>query len=165
MGACAGFWKRYLASLPADHPHRSARPDAFAFGDSDSLANQLAALVVSGKKQATASLAIEFTSLNEPVPKAGDPSIVLWAGGLPAAIIEHVEVRHVAFQSVDEAFAASEGEGDCTLAWWRAAHREYFSRVCQRLGGEFNETTPVICQRFRLVWKEDVESLARDHGV
>ena len=165
MDACAAFWKRYLASLPADHPHRSARPSAFAFGDSNSLTNQLAALVVSGKKQATASLAIEFTSLNESLPKAGDLSIVLWAGGLPAAIIEHLEVRHVAFQSVDKAFAAAEGEGDCTLAWWRAAHREYFSRICQRLVGEFSETTPVICQRFRLVWKDVVESFARDNGV
>jgi uncharacterized protein YhfF len=51
------------------------------------------------------------------------------------------------------AFAADEGEGDGTLAWWRTAHLDYFGRVAAKLGCEFNENMPVICQRFRLVWR------------
>lgn len=154
------FWQRYVGTLPAEHPHRHAHPDAFAFGDSPALADELAALVQVGRKRATASLPVEFTSLGLPLPAAGDVSIVTRADGIPVAIIELVEVRHVPFQAVDAAFAADEGEGDGTLAWWQAAHRMYFSRVSARLGDKFDETTPVICQRFRLVWSGDSERVA-----
>jgi uncharacterized protein YhfF len=156
----AVFWLRYVGELPAEHPHRHARPDAFAFGDSPALANELAALVQAGRKRATASLPVEFTSVGLPLPAAGDVSIVTLADGAPVAIIELIEVRHVAFQVVEAAFAADEGEGDGSLAWWQAAHRKYFGRVCARLGGEFDETTPVICQRFRLVWSGSAEPVA-----
>jgi uncharacterized protein YhfF len=151
------FWQRYLDSLPAAHPHRGARPDAFAFGDSAPLADELAALVLAGRKRATASLAVEFTALGDPLPAAGDLSIVLRGDQTPVAIIERTEVREVPFRAVDEAFAAREGEGDGTLAGWREAHREYFTRVCARLGGAFGEDTPVLCQGFRLLWPQSGE--------
>ncbi len=147
------FWGGYLGTLPAAHPHRHARPDAFAFGDSPSLANELAALVQIGRKQATTSLPAEFTSAGLPLPVAGDVSIVTRADGSPVAIIELTEVTQIPFQVVDAVFAADEGEGDRTLAWWRTAHRDYFSRVSAKLGCEFDENTPVICQRFRLLWR------------
>jgi uncharacterized protein YhfF len=150
-GTAEVFWQRYVGSLPAEHPHRAARPGAFAFGDSPGLASELAALVQAGRKRATTSLAVEFTSVGEPLPAVGDVSIVRLFDGTPVAIIESVEVRHVPFQAVDAAFAAEEGEGDGSLAWWQAAHRDYFSRVCARHGYEFDETSVVICQRFRLV--------------
>ena len=145
------FWRRYLDSLAPAHLHRKARPDAFAFGDSPSLADELAALVLAGRKRATASLPIEFTSEGQPLPAAGDVGIVKRGDGNPVAIIELVQVRHVPFRSVDAAFAADEGEGDGSLAFWRSAHREYFGRVCARFGGKFDEAAAVICQRFRLV--------------
>jgi len=146
------FWQSYVEGLPAKHPHRQAKPDAFSFGDSPALADELAALVKAGRKRATASLAVEFTLPGVPLPVAGDVSIVLRSGGFPVAIIELTEVRHVPFRAVDAAFAADEGEGDGSLAWWQAAHRRYFGRVSARAGVPFDETTEVICQRFRLAW-------------
>ena len=156
----AAFWQRYVDSLAAKHPHRHARPDVFAFGDSPALADELAVLVQAGQKRATASLPVEFTSLGLPLPAVGDVSIVTLANGTPVAIIELVEVREIPFQAVDAAFAAAEGEGDGTLVWWQAAHRRYFVRVCARLGGTFDETTPVICQRFRVLWNGESERFA-----
>jgi len=150
------FWESYLRTLPPDHQHRHTCPDVFAFGDSPSLADELAALVRSGRKRATASLPVEFTSEGLPLPARGAVSIVTRADGTPVAIIEFTEVRHIPFHGVDAAFAADEGEGDGTLAWWRAAHRKYFSRVCARGGGSFDETALVICRRFRLLWTESV---------
>jgi uncharacterized protein YhfF len=94
------------------------------------------------------------------LPRAGDVSIVTLADGVPVVIIELVEVRHVPFQAVDAAFAADEGEGDGSLEWWQAAHQRYFGRVCARLGGEFDQTTAVICQRFRLVWSGGTDGVA-----
>lgn len=150
--AAAAFWQAYLRGLPVRHPHRSATPDAFAFGDTPALADELGALVREGRKRATASLAGEFTSLGQPLPRVGDLSIVTLADGAPSTIIELVEVRHVSFKSVDAAFAADEGEGDGSLASWREAHRQYFGRVANRLGVAFDEATAVICQRFRVIW-------------
>jgi uncharacterized protein YhfF len=150
--AAAAFWQTYLGSLPTKHPHRSAKPEVFAFGDTPAaLADELGALVRDGRKRATASLPVEFTSLGQPLPNAGDMAVVTRADGTPIAIIELTEVRHLPFRAVDSAFAADEGEGDGTLAWWRTAHREYFSRVAKKLGAAFDENTAVICQRFRVV--------------
>ena len=153
----SAFWQRYIATLPAGHPHRQASFSAFSFGDSPALANELAALVRAGQKRATASLPIEFISEGLQLPAPGDVSIVTLADGAPVAIIELFEVRQILFQRVDAAFAADEGEGDGSLTWWRAAHRAYFDRVCARLGGELEETTLILCQRFRLVWTGDIK--------
>ncbi|HEX9818405.1 MAG TPA: ASCH domain-containing protein [Methylomirabilota bacterium] len=144
------FWREYLDTIPAGHTHRRARPAVFAFGDSPSLADELAALVAAGRKRATTSLPIELTADGAPVP--GDVAIVTCADGTPAAVIEYVEVRHVPFHAVDGAYAAVEGEGDGSLAWWRAAHRAYFARVGARSGVAFDEGTIVVCQRFDVLW-------------
>ena len=146
------FWRRYLDGLPSDHSHRRVIPDVFAFGGGGAVADELADLVLGGRKRATTSLAIEFTSLGEPLPEIGSLSIVLRRDLAPVAIIERTEVRTLPFAAVTAEYAAVEGEGDGSLDYWRAAHREYFAWVCARLGGEFHDLTPVICQVFRVVW-------------
>jgi uncharacterized protein YhfF len=151
--ACEAFFRAYLSHLSPDHPHRAAKPDAFGFGGEPALADELADLVLAGRKCATTSLPIEFTSLNEPWPSVGDLSIILRGDGAPAAIIERTQVTALPFDAVDAAFAALEGEGDGSLAYWREAHREYFARACERLGGHFDPQTTVLCQIFRVVWK------------
>lgn len=151
--AAEAFWRHYLESLPAGHPHRHARPDVFAFGDSAALADELAALVCAGRKRATTSLPAEFTSLGQALPEAGDLAIVTRADGTPVALIELTEVRHLPFRAVDAAFAADEGEGDGSLAGWQAAHRNYFGRVSGSFGEEFGDATRVLCQRFKVVWR------------
>lgn len=150
--ACIRFWQAYLRRLPEIHPHRDATPDAFAFGGGGTVADELAALVLSGAKRATTSLAVEFTALGERLPAAGSLSIILRGDLDPVAIIERTAVQTLRFDAVDEAYAAIEGEGDASLEYWREAHRRYFSGVCERLGGKFEDRTPVICQVFRRVW-------------
>ena len=152
--ACRAFWAQFLRSLAADDPRRGARPDAFGFGGDGALADALAALVLADRKRATASLPVEYTTLGEPLPRAGDLSIILDGQGRPVAIIERTSVEQVPFEAVDEAFAAQEGEGDGSLRYWREAHAWYFNRVCARLGGRLKANTPVLCQRFRRVWPE-----------
>ena len=154
--AAEAVWQRYLGTLHPAHPHRRVRPDAYAFGDSPGLADELAELIRIGRKQATTSLPAEIAAEGQRPPAAGDVSIVLRSDGTPVAIIESVDVHEVPFHAVDEGFAAEEGEGDGTLAWWRRAHRAYFDRAAQRLGIPFDEASTVICERFRLVWADDV---------
>jgi uncharacterized protein YhfF len=149
---CEAYWAEFVQSLAVHDPRRSAKPDAFGFGGEGELADELAALVLAGRKRATASLPVEYTSLNEPLPKVGDLSIILDGNGTPVGIIERTAVDLVPFQSVSEEFAAYEGEGDGSLRYWRRAHTWYFNSVCSRLGSKFEEGTLVLCQRFRLVW-------------
>jgi uncharacterized protein YhfF len=149
---CDAYWAGFVQSLALGDPRRSAVPDAFGFGGEGKLADELAALVLAGKKRATASLPVEYTSLNLPLPKAGDLSIVLDGLGAPVGIIERLSVDLVPFHQVDAGFAANEGEGDGSLQHWREAHTWYFGRVCEQLGGKLEDSTPVLCQRFRLVW-------------
>jgi len=98
--AGAALWRAYLAHLPSDHPHRATRVTAFSFADSPGLADELAALVVSGRKRATASLPIQFEAEGAALPVAGDVSIVTRADGTPLAIIETTDVRLVPFGDV-----------------------------------------------------------------
>ena len=147
------FWREYLATLPEGHRHRTAVPEAVAFGDSAGLADELAALVLAGAKRATTSLAVEFSAAGEALPSVGDVCIVLRGDGRPVAVIERIEVVQRPFGEVDEGFAACEGEGDGTLSFWRDAHRAYFGRVCERLGGTFDDRTRVLCLRFEVIWR------------
>ena len=66
-----------------------------------------------------------------------------------------VHTADVLTQVVGSAYAAIEGEGDGSLAYWRAAHIEYFTGVCARLGGRFDDATPVLCQTFTVVWPRE----------
>lgn len=153
--AVSAFWHGYLGTLADGHPHRALAPEIFAFGDSAELADELADRVLAGVKRATASLAVEFSAAGDPLPAAGDVCIVLRGDGRPMAIIERIAVAQRPFSAVDAAFAAREGEGDGSLAWWRDAHRAYFGRVCDRLGGVFDEQTPVLCQSFEVIWRSE----------
>ena len=54
----------------------------------------------------------------------------------------------VPFGEVTAEFAATEGEGDGSLAFWQRAHREFFSRECAAAGREFTESMQVVCVRF-----------------
>jgi len=150
--ACAAAWKAYLATLPPDHPHHSHEPTAFGFGHTPALADDLAALVLRGQKRATTSLAIEYTADNLPLPVAGDLTIITQGDGLPCAVIERSSVTTVPFAAVDAEYAAIEGEGDGSLSFWRTAHRAYFSGAAARLGGQFDDQTPVLCQVFHVIW-------------
>jgi len=61
-------------------------------------------------------------------------------------------VEIVPFDNVSDSFAATEGEGDKTLRYWREAHWRFFSRECQRIGREPNLHMPVVCEEFKVVY-------------
>jgi len=149
---CEACWAGFVHSLALGDSRRAAVPDAFGFGGEGQLADELAALVLAGKKKATASLPVEYTSIQAPLPKAGDLSIILDGDGHPVGIIERTSVDLVPFSEVGAEFAAQEGEGDGSLRYWREAHTWYFGRVCDQLGGKLEDSTPILCQRFKLVW-------------
>lgn len=113
----------------------------FAFGDDPLLATRLAALVVAGRKRATVAPA------SGPVESSvGERHVVTDGARRPVAIIETTQYETRRYDEIDAAFAADEGEGDLSLAFWRAAHRSYFSR-----NGGFSRDMGLYAERFRVV--------------
>jgi uncharacterized protein YhfF len=142
------FWNAFTATLPKDPSDRFF--EAFHFDDNAPAADGLAALVLAGKKRATAGLVWGYEG--KPMPKPGALSIVTLFSGVPVCIIETLSIRIVPFSEVDAGFAAVEGEGDGSLAYWQAAHVAYFGRECQRIGREFSWNAPVLCEKFTVVY-------------
>lgn len=117
-----------------------------AFGDSPALADELAALVLAGRKTATCGALWQYEAEGEAVPVPGQREILLDGKARERCVIQYTEVRVLPFDQVGEAFARDEGEGDLSYAWWRAAHEGFFRRQ-----GPFSETMPVVCLRFRVI--------------
>jgi len=127
-----------------------------AFGDTAEMANDLALLVVSGKKRATASLLRNYETGDEPLPQAGDFVVVVDGLGYPWCIWRTTEVVVKPLIDVDDAFAWDEGEGDRTRDWWLSAHREYFADQARREGFEMCDTIETVFERFEIVWPPGV---------
>ena len=142
------YWaafKNSRAGIEQERPY-----EIFCFGDSEQLADELAALVLAGTKRATASSAWTFEAQGRRIPAPGDLSIVTSWSGQPLCIIETLSVEIRPFLEVDSQFASEEGEGDGSIASWRLNHARYFERECARLGRAFAQNMPVVCERFRL---------------
>lgn len=95
----------------------------------------------------------EYEAEGETPTRPGEKSIVLDGGGNPLCIIETAEVTVRRFDEVDEEFAREEGEGDLSLEYWRGAHRRFFGRTLPNIGRSFAEDMPLVCERFRVVYR------------
>lgn len=147
------YWDQFLASLPPDSPYHAKTSVAEGWGDSPQLADELGALIAEGIKTATCSALWEWEAEGNPIPQAGLITIALDGPGEPLCIVETVEVTIRKYNEVDSDFAREEGEGDLSLDYWRQAHKNYFSRVLKKIGKEFSEEMPLVCERFRVIYK------------
>jgi uncharacterized protein YhfF len=147
------YWNDFLATQPLVSPYYGRTYVAEAFGDNPQLADELGALIVNGVKTGTCSALWEWEAEGNPIPEVGLISITLNGAGEPICIIETTEVTQRRFNEVDEDFAYSEGEGDRTLQYWREAHTRFFSRVLAKIGRNFSEDMPLICERFKVIYK------------
>jgi uncharacterized protein YhfF len=147
------YWQTFLSTLPSDSPYRLKSYIAEGWGDGPALANELGALIVEGIKTATCSAVWEWEAEGNPIPQKGLITIALDGHGEPLCIVETVEVTIRNYNEVAADFARAEGEGDLSLEYWRAAHRNYFSRVLPKIGKEFSEDMPLVCERFKLIYK------------
>ncbi len=121
------------------------------YGDSATLSKELLALIISGKKRAGTGLLWAYEADGESLPQVGDVEIVVDHDHEPVLVTRITSVEIVPFGAVTAEYAAIEGEGDGSLAFWRKAHWAFFSRECQRLGREPEESMLVVCSVFELV--------------
>ena len=119
---------------------------AWMFGG---LPDELAQLVIDGKKTATCSGHVFYELENEPLPGINDYSIILNSEEQPVAIIKTVEVSLVPMNKVSEEFAIAEGEGSYEA--WKSAHVTFFASELQNHGLEFTEDMLLVYERFTLI--------------
>ena len=142
------MWRAYEA-----HCQQSpGRYSVWYFGDNQADADGLVELVLSGEKRATAGALWAFESDGTPLPQPGDLAVVTDWAGVAKCIIRTTDVTVVPYHEVSESFAAAEGEGDLSLAFWRQVHWPYFGREMSRIGHELTENIPVVCHRFEVVY-------------
>ena len=147
------YWEQFLAGLPSDSPYHAKAYVAEGWGDGPAMADELGALIVQGIKTATCSALWEWEAEGNPIPEKGLITIALDGRGEPLCIVETVEVMIRKYNEVDAGFPREEGEGDLSLDYWREAHKNYFSRVLPKIGKEFSEEMPLVCERFELIYK------------
>ena len=86
------------------------------------------------------------------MPTVGHLQVVTNWQGDPVCIIEITSVSKRPYNQIDEEFAAAEGEGDKSLAWWRDAHWTFFSLECEELGIEPKDDMLLILEHFEVVY-------------
>lgn len=124
--------------------------EAWAFGDEP---ETLAKLVLEGKKTATASVYDLYGYDNEPIPKAGEYSVIVDSEDRAICIIKDTDISIVPFKDVDEEQARREGEGDLSLDYWRKVHEQCFSQWLEEAGMKFTPDTRIVLEKFELVFK------------
>ena len=110
------------------------------------MADELLALVLSGKKTATVSVVLE----SDQKPNVGDLSLVLDGRGNPACVIKTVHLETVKFCDLTWDMVKLEGE-DETFEQWKAGNIRYWTRDADRRGYTFNDQTPITFERFEVV--------------
>jgi uncharacterized protein YhfF len=148
------FWIKYLEAIGENLDTTNKVSTAWYFCDNQKDAMELAQLVKSGIKKATASLYYLYNRAKEPLPKEGEFSVIVDYFGEPQCIIKTTKIDIVPFKNVTEEFAKAEGEGDKSLKYWREVHRDYFTRELKDIRKEFSEEMEVLCEEFELVYKE-----------
>ena len=125
--------------------------DAWAFGDDT---DGLAQLTLEGIKTATSSAFPFYELEGEPLPKAGEYSVILDSREEAVCIIRTERVSVVPFRVIGADHARREGEGDLSLTYWRNVHEAFFAKELTEAGMVFDEDLPVVCEEFRKVWPQ-----------
>ncbi len=107
----------------------------------------LNALVLAGKKQATAGLLAEYVKEGEPVESVGERLVLVDDDQNRLGLIEVTRADILPLGEVTWEFGQAEGEGFTDLADWRQAHESYWASQ----GVEVTDATEVTCIYFQLV--------------
>jgi len=120
------------------------------------LRDKLVAAILDGSKTSTTALLADYVACGDPLPEPGERSVVIDSNGEPVALIETTAVAVVRLADVDRQHVVDEGEGDRTIAEWRAGHERFWAspEVLAELADptfRVDDDTRVVLQRFVLV--------------
>lgn len=149
--AAVTMWREYASARPTIATDRED-PPVERFGDSAEMADELLDLVLAGSKRATAALVADFAAEGEPLPRLGAHWVACDGAGTPRVVLRSTDLRVGAIETVDDAFAWDEGEGDRSRDDWLRMHRGFWRRTLHARGDEWHEDLEVVFERFAVVW-------------
>ncbi|WP_220739475.1 ASCH domain-containing protein [Leuconostoc miyukkimchii] len=130
-------------------PYDAKMQSAFQFGV---FADELADLVISGKKTATTS-SLDLYEKNEPLPQLGAYDVVLDSKNQAICIIQNDNVEIKNYLDISDKHAYLEGEGDRSLEYWRNVHNDFFVNEYQLEGLVFKEqNAKMVLENFHVVY-------------
>ena len=142
------FWDSFIAANEGLGYLRDTQIDAWSFGNTPEMANDLVGLVLEGKKTATCSLLRAYQGYEDEIPRVGVYSLICDGNEKPKCVVFYTDTFICRFNEVTEKHAFEEGEGDRSLKYWREAHHKFFSSY-----GDFKEDERLLCERFEVVYK------------
>ncbi|MCL2827840.1 MAG: ASCH domain-containing protein [Oscillospiraceae bacterium] len=139
------YWNTYWAGKT---PPQSVIAEQFGFEEH---ADELAQLIIAGRKTATCSAHVLYEIENDPLPAVGLYTVILNSRNEPVAMIKTVAVQVLPMNEISVEHAMAEGEGDLSYQYWWDCHQKVFSIELAEHGLEFSEDMLLVCERFELV--------------
>ncbi|MBG9986219.1 ASCH domain-containing protein [Facklamia sp. DSM 111018] len=144
------FWDEFCneKNLPKDTKY-----EAWSFGNTKEMADELAELVNSGIKTATTS-AYELYEIEEQAEllQVGDYNIILNGSEEPVCITQTAVVYIIPYNLISPEHAWHEGEGDRSYKYWKKVHDDFFLEEYHKIGRRFYEQAPMVCEVFEKVY-------------
>lgn len=144
-------WNLYMAGMLGGWHPPTTELEVFFFGNEPQLASQLAHHVIKGTKHGTTGWVAGAEHEGSSIPRPGMVSIVTDGFGIPLCAIETTRVDRARFRDAGPEIAAAEGEGDLSLADWRAAHQRYYEAEGARIGVPFTDDAEMYYEYFRIL--------------
>lgn len=144
------MWERVIQ----DYPNYGASTyEAFSFGNTDIMADELALLVKAGKKTATSSVFCFYEMEGAALPQGGKLSILCNSKNEAECIMLTTKVYTTSFNLVSEEHAYKEGEGNQSLDDWREGYQAFFTEALAECNQVFDENMLIVCEKFKVIWK------------
>ncbi|REC46604.1 ASCH domain-containing protein [Chryseobacterium pennipullorum] len=153
MSLATAYWEQFICRMDDGRITLPELAGSFHFGGQEE-ATSIAKLVVSGIKIATGSLLWVYEEENRSIPLIGEYNIITDSEDRPVCIIQTTALSVIPFDEVEDQFAFDCGEGDRTLESWRHMYLEYIQSECTRIGRTFTPEIPMVCEYFKVVYKE-----------
>lgn len=142
------YWEKFCCEnkIPNDTKY-----EAWSFGNTKEMADELADLVNKGIKTATTG-AYELYDEDEEIPKVGEYNIILDSSGEPICITITRDVYIINYNLISSDHAFREGEGDRSYEYWKKVHDKFFSEEYRKSNKEFKEDAPMVCELFEKIY-------------
>lgn len=151
------FWNAYLSQFPKGQlPTISVNNPLFvesSFAGNPAITDDLVQLVIKGKKIAGSSLVRDFQTVGDPLPKVGNFWIALDKNEEPKCILKTVRIEINKFKNITDEIAKAEGEGDCTVKYWKQVHQDIYTPFLEHWGIEDLNEAEVITEFYEVVYK------------
>lgn len=145
------MWQSFLK----ENPQLSEETifEAWSFGNSAEMADELSNLVLKGQKTGTASAHDCYIYDEEELPEELAYSIILDGSGKARCVIQTISVEVLPFNEVTAEQAFKEGEGDRTLSYWRGVHQTFWEQEFVDYPLTFSEEMLVVYEEFKVIYK------------